>query len=149
MLVAAKPAVPYVVGYAGPIVGGSQPADAAFTPAPGLSGQWAYHATAGGDINDDGILDVGVSAALAQTSQSCQTMGTAHLNLSRQTGGSVVWDRVALQPPALNPGNDPSHFSTGLALVSGYRLVIVGDASAAVNGVVDAGQVYIFRLNAQ
>jgi hypothetical protein len=149
LLVSGGAASPFTNGYEGPFIDGAPAPDAVLTPAPQLSKGWAYHALVGGDINDDGILDVGVSASGAQASTSCQSMGTAHLFLSRTEAGSVVWDKVALQPPGLNGGNDPGNFSTGLAFVEGYGLVIVGDTGAAVNGIVDAGQVYIYRVNAQ
>lgn len=146
LLATAKPAVPYASAYTGPLVGGSPVPDALFSPAPGLGGNWGYHAIVGGDINGDGILDVGISASLARVSMSCEAMGTAHIFVSRDTGGAATWDRIALQPPAPNGGNDPNNFSTGLALVSGLGLVIVGDTGAAVNGVNDSGQVYIYRV---
>ena len=149
LLVSAKPASPYANGYEGPFVDGSRAPDALFTPPAQLSTGWAYHAIVGGDLNADGILDVGISASGAQASTSCQSMGTAHIFVSRASTQGLAWDAIALQPPGLNDGNDPANFSTGLALVDDYGLVIVGATGAAVNGLVDAGQVYIYRLSAQ
>jgi hypothetical protein len=111
----------------------------------GLAKGWSTKGVTIADLNGDGRPDLVVGAPNAEPSTACPNMGAAYVFLGQENGG---WDRRRLNPTTYNGSFNAYGWSVAFGTVEGRRLLLVGEQGADVNGVDNAGQVYVYRVDA-
>jgi hypothetical protein len=92
------------------------------------------------DVNGDALADVIIGTPNAPCG------GNAYLYFSDPPGGPLpLANRFKLSSPSA--GTDPQTFGWAVELAPGTRLFLVTDQGRTVNGVDDAGQVYVYKVN--
>ena len=125
--------------YSGPVSAGQQPA---FTVAPiaGLDAGWLNDLDAA-DVNGDGLAEILIGAPNAQPSQACGGTGASYIFLTNPATPDQP-TRYLLEAPT--PGGG---YGWSVATVAGTRFFLVGETGRAINGVGNAGQVYVYKVN--
>jgi len=126
--------------YSGLVSAGQQPAFTV-TPVAGLDGGWLNDLDAG-DINGDGLADIMIGASNTQPSNACPAnTGTAYVFLTNPATPDQP-TRYVLEAPT--PGGG---YGWSVAAAAGTRLFFVGETGRNINGVINAGQVYVYKVN--
>jgi len=87
-----------------------------------------------GDINGDGIADI------LMGSPNIGCTGTAYLYRSSASG---YQSQVFVGPP---PSGNTVFYGSSASLVEGTKIILVGDMATTINGVANAGQIYVYVL---
>ena len=136
--------------FAGPITGNNAPATYVLVPTPGLDGGWGTHFDLI-DVDGDGRADVLVGAPNV-SSGSCQNAGTAYLYFASQmvAGGTQTSPSGMFELTPAQIQSSYMGFGYGVAGVpsQGFgmpSIIAISENGANLNGVTNAGQVYIFK----
>jgi hypothetical protein len=136
----ASSSTPNAAVYSGLVSAGQQPAFTV-TPIAGLDASWLNDLDAG-DINGDGLADLLIGAPNTQPSNACPSnTGTAYVFLTSPATPDQP-TRYAFGPPT--PGGA---YGWSVGAAAGTRLFLVGENGRAINGVANAGQVYVYKVN--
>jgi hypothetical protein len=100
-----------------------------------------------GDMNGDGVPDVLVGAPNTSPSTACPAnVGTAYIFMS--TGTTTTPGKpIAYRIEAPGPDVDFAGYGYGVAGTTGARIFLVGESGRNINGVANAGQVYVYMVN--
>jgi FG-GAP repeat len=100
-----------------------------------------------GDMNGDGVPDVLVGAPNTSPSTACPAnVGTAYIFMS--TGDATSPGQpTPYRIEAPTPDVDFAAFGYGVAGATGARIFLVGESGRNINGVANAGQVYVYKVN--
>src|SRR5712692_6619019 len=135
----ASSSTPNAAVYSGLISAGQQPAFTV-TPISGLDAGWLNDLDAS-DINGDGLAEILIGAPNAEPSQACGGTGAAYVFLTNPATPDQP-TRYVLEAPT--PGGG---YGWSVAAAAGTRLFLVGETARSINGVGNAGQVYVYKVN--
>ncbi|MCU1276357.1 MAG: hypothetical protein JWO48_3788 [Bryobacterales bacterium] len=124
--------------YSGLLSAGQQPA---FTAGPqtGLTTGWGNDLDAW-DVNGDGLADLFIGAPNTSP-PACPSTGNAYVFLTNSATPNQP-TRYILEPPT--PGG---LYAWAIGAAPGTRIFLVGEIGRTINGVTNAGQVYVYRVN--
>ncbi len=129
--------------FSGPIFGG-ETASIVMSAQSGFTAGWGTGFDAG-DINGDGLADVLIGAPNTSPSTACPAnVGTAYIYLSNSLNPSQP-ARFRIEPPT--PNADFGGYGFGVAAAPASPIFLVGENGRNINGVVGAGQVYVYKVN--
>jgi Cohesin domain/FG-GAP repeat len=98
-----------------------------------------------GDINGDGLADVIVGAPNTSPSTACPAnVGSAYIYLSNASNPAQPV-RYLIEAPTLDV--DFAAYGYGIAAAPGFRIFLIGESGRNINGVTNAGQVYVYKVN--
>lgn len=115
-----------------------------FQPVPGLHMGWSTMGIDIGNLFEGPEPEVVVGAPNATTSSSCDNVGRLYVFPGRATPGAP-WEPYELRPPTLDV--DYGGYGWSAAFVDGLNLLLVAEKGRTVNGVANAGQVYVYRVD--
>jgi hypothetical protein len=111
--------------------------------------QWGLATTeiAAADLNGDGRTDIAIGAPNAAVGSSCSSAGAVHLFLGTGNPGQP-WDTVRLLQAATVDSDFAAFGWTTVPIRLGTTpYLLVGEQGRNLGGVVDAGQIYIYRID--
>ncbi len=123
--------------FAGPVFAGEQPEFSLFP--------LEVNDMDTGDINGDGMADLFIGAPNTSPSNACPTsVGTAYIYLTNAATPNQP-TIYALEPPT--PDVDFGAYGWSPGAANGTRIFLVGEIGRNINGVANAGQVYVYKVN--
>lgn len=115
-----------------------------FQPVPGLHMGWSTMGIDIGNLFGGPEPEIVAGAPNATTSSSCDNVGRLYVFPGRATP-VAPWQPYELRPPTLDV--DYGGYGWSAAFVNGLNLLLVAEKGRTVNGVANAGQIYVYRVD--